>query len=103
MSLIDFDQKLKTLDGKELKMSGTDDTVDLKTVCVQALVGSTDADQNIKPEKKISYYTLAQAITKGGKVEIKAEDVADLKKLIGSNPIMNIVVVGQTYEMLEGK
>jgi len=103
MSLIDFDQKLKTLDGKELKMSGTDDTVDLKTVCIQSLVGSTDTDQTIKPEKKLSYYVLAQAINKGGKVEVKAEDVADLKRLIGNNPIMNIVVVGQTYAMLEGK
>jgi len=103
MSLIDFDQKLKTLDGEELKMSGTDQSVDLKTVCIQSLVGSTDNDQTIKPEKKIAYYTLAQKINEGGKKEIKSEDISDLKKLIGSNPVMNIVVVGQVYEMLEGK
>jgi hypothetical protein len=103
MSIINFDQVLETLDGKELKMSGTDMSVDLRTVCIQSLIGSTDTDQTIKPEKKLSYYTLAQAINKGGKVEVKAEDIADLKRLIGSNPMMNIIVVGQVYEMLEGK
>ncbi len=103
MSIIDFSQKLKTLDGKDLKISETDVAVDLKTVCIQALIGSTDNDQTIKPEKKIAYYTLAQKINEGGKVDIKSEDIADLKKLIGNNPIMNIVVVGQVYLMLEGK
>lgn len=101
--LVNFDQKLKTLDGDDLKMSGTDKSVDLKTVCVQSLVASTDNDQTIKPEVKLEYYTLAQKINKGGKVEITLEHGATLKKLIGNNPIMNIVVVGQVYQMLEGK
>ena len=100
---VNFDQKLKTLDGDDLKMSGTELTVDLKTVCVQSLISSTDNDKTIKPEVKLDYYELAQKINTGGKVDIKIEDAATLKKLIGSNPMMNIVVVGQVYQMLEGK
>ena len=100
---INFDQKLKTLDGEDLKMQGTNEAVDLKTVCLQSLISSTDNDQTIKPEKKLTYYKLAQKINDGGKVDIKVEDIADLKKLIGNNPMMNIIVVGQVYLMLEGK
>jgi len=107
---INFNQALKTLDGKDLKMQAMDENnkpieavVDLKTICVQALVASTDNDQALAPTKKIEYYELAKTINKGGEVDVEVKELGILKDLIQNNPRMNIIVVGQSFAMLEGK
>lgn len=100
---IDFDQKLKTLDGKDLKIANTEETVDLKTICIQALVNATEGQQPLSADDKIKYYNLALKIFQGGKIDLEVNDIATIKKLIGESRAMNIIVVGQSYLMLEGK
>lgn len=97
---IDFGQKLKDLDGVEMKDGkGVDYT--LSKVCVEALLSQGDPQAKIGGPEKMKRYSLAQKIHNGkNPIRVDAEDITLLKKLIGE--IFLPLAVGQAYEMLEG-
>ena len=111
---VDFSPELKNLDGETLKERLPVDVpldgkvtkwefklVTLKYLSVNALLG-IDNEEKIDGNEKLDRYRLAMKINEAtGPIELKAEEIAKIKKLIakGSGPL----VVGQAYEMLEGE
>jgi hypothetical protein len=95
---IDFDSQLFNLDGSHLKdiTTGKERDALLKTVCVNALLGEDKEDSG---EEKLRRYRLGTRIYKGGVIEVTAEEVSLMKKLIGR--FFPPLVAGQSLEMLE--
>lgn len=102
--LIDFNQKLKTLDGKDLKETGSDKILTLRSACANALINvMVDMEgKNIPGEEKARRYNLATEIYKDTDKpkEMKMEILVELKALVGQ--AYNTIVVGQVHNMLEG-
>lgn len=71
----------------------------LGAVCISALMGVYQDEQSLSGEDKFKRYKLAERINAGGILEVSAEDIALLKKLIGKN--WSAAVVGPAYEALE--
>lgn len=95
---INFNQKLKTLEGKPLEDSLSNKVLTLKDVCVDALLAK-HGDENPTAIQKIERYQLANSIHSGKKKELTVEEVVLVKELVGS--AFNVIVVGQALEMLE--
>ena len=96
---VDFNAEIKTLDGEGIRDDkGT--LVTLKSICVQALIAAFQDEQDLAGVEKLKRYELAREINHGGEIQMSAENVVLLKKLIAKG--FNVLVVGQTYGMLEG-
>ena len=92
---INFEQVIKNIKGEQIK------DLTLKSVSVEALLATFD-DERALGEEKVKRYLLAiriQADPTG--VDLVVEDVAKIKQLIGKG--YGPLVVGQAWEMLEGK
>lgn len=103
---INFDLELKTLDGQPVVEPAptADDPqavrpVTARSIAVNALLGEYRDDRS-DGEEKLRRFSLARRINAGGDVEIKAEEVSLVKRLVGlAYPPL---AVGQVYELLEG-
>lgn len=100
MAKINLLNNILGLEGDVVKdADGTDFT--LKKVCVRSLLSQADGEKNIKPEDKLKRYQLAMKVNDaGGIIELKIEEVAELKKAIGR--IFSPLIMGRAYDMLEG-
>jgi len=104
---ISFDVFLKNFRGetvKHVKKEGEKEVVEdlsLKSACVEALMGVYQDEQALSGEDKIKRYALAEKIFLEGKVDLNAEDIALLKKLVAK--MFSPVVVGPAWRLLEGK
>jgi len=73
----------------------------LCSICVDALMGLGPDEKNLGGEEKARRYALGMKIHKAdGPLEIKAEHVVLIKKLIGAAHAP--LIVGQVFEMLDG-
>jgi hypothetical protein len=90
--IIDFETKLKQIDGTEL-----DGTV--RELAVQALLATYPNEGEIGGDEKEKRYLLAVAIN-GGHNEITPEQASLLKRLIGI--AYQPLFVGQAYAVLNG-
>ena len=116
--MIDFNYKFVDLDGKNIpsgppEMERDDDgkmvekkfpPFTLRKACIDVLVmqerGDGGRPKEISAEEKVKRYMLAQKIYKStGLVDLQAEEIALLKKLIGR--IYPPITVGQSYEILD--
>ena len=98
------EQKLFNLDGTVAKtiMDNKEVELTLKTICVQAVINSADnAKEPMSVQKKLEYYDLATKINKGGTIDLTQEEIVSIKERVGETP--NILIVGQCYQLLEGK
>jgi hypothetical protein len=99
-----FDFVFKNLNGTELKDGdsaaiGIDASLSLKSVSVNSLMATFEADKNLSGDEKLKRYLLAVKINAGSEVDLTAEEITLLKVLIGrSYPPL---VVGQAYLYLE--
>lgn len=91
---IDLNQPLYELNGNEVK------DFDLKKACVDCLMLS-DPEEKVDGQTKLERYTLGLVINKGGEVDLTAEQITKLKERVGK--YANTIIVGQVYELLEGK
>ena len=95
---------LKTLDGKALREaheSGERDVL-LSRLAVNALLMTYEDERSLSGEDKVKRFKLAQQINDAdGDVEVTAEQVSLLKSLIAK--AYTPLVVGQSYEILEGE
>lgn len=101
---VNFDQELRFLNGKKLRIKeGEKETIlTLKMVCIEALLQSDPTDQEARaPGKAMAAYNLAMVINKGGEQEVSSEDVTMLKGRIEKQYAP--LVTGQAWDMLEGK
>jgi hypothetical protein len=94
---IDFSAVIKDLDGEAVKDGDKDAT--LGRVACSALLASYAAEQNLAAEDKVRRFRLAETAAKGGEQEIKVEDVALIKQLIGK--MFAPLIVARAYDLIE--
>lgn len=90
-----LDTVITNLDGSPIKGPGGDQ-ITFKTVCVACLVQAQDTGS----DEKYACFKLAVKIeSTKEEVELTAEEVTRLKRLIGAS--MPVVIVGRMYEQLD--
>ena len=94
---IDFSAVIKDLDGDAVKDGETDAT--LGRVASTALLASYADEQNLPAEDKVKRFRLAEIAAKGGEREVKVEDVALIKTLIGK--AFAPLIVGRAFDIIE--
>ena len=96
---LNIDQVLSGLDGAPLTADG-DQPLTLKVVVANALLQPQQEDPQVQG---LAYrlYTLAQTIHAGEQVELEAADIDLIKKRL--ERVYPPIVVGQSWNMLEGK
>lgn len=104
---VNLGKVLQGLDGKELhvqevkdgKVIDTDRKLTLRVVCTEALM-LNNPQAMVTGEEKFKRYQLATKINLADdEVELKAEDIAKLKTLIGES--YGTLVVGRAYDLLD--
>ena len=103
---IDFNQILLDMECSPIKEG--DKTVTLKRVATNALLTPFDDEKNLSGEEKVKRFNLASKIQAGDTdpyttnsaiVDLKTEEIAEIKKMIGK--AYTVLVVGQAWQMLE--
>ena len=92
---INFSQQLKNLKGEEIK------DLTLKVVSTEALLATFDDERALSGEEKAKRYLLATRVYANEELDLTVEEIAKLKQLIGKG--YGPLIVGQAWEMLEGK
>lgn len=94
------DQVVKQISGETMKRDGNDLT--LKDVILDGLLGVTEASQKMDSTEKIRRSTLAEMIYRCEEVDLPAEDVALIKKVI-NEVFPQPWIVHSAYNMIEPK
>jgi len=94
---IDFSAAIKDFDGDAVKDGDKEAT--LGRVACTALLASYADEQNLAAEDKVKRFRLAEIAAKGGEREVKVEDVALIKQLIGK--AFAPLVVARAYDIIE--
>lgn len=97
MMKLDMTQQLVGLDGQGLEANG--EPITLRRVCCQALTAVFPDEQNLEGEAKVKRYELARRIYGDDAVELPAEDVVMLKRLVAK--MYGPLIVGQAWRMLD--
>lgn len=99
--IINFEQLLKRIDGTDLELEGGKSGT-LKHFAIEALQFVWPDERDLDPNKKCARWLLATRIyANPSKIDLTVEEIAEIKKLIGK--AYGPLVVGQAWEMLEGK
>jgi hypothetical protein len=93
---IDFSAAIKDLDGEAVKDGEKDAT--LGRVACTALLASYADEQNLAAEDKVKRFRLAEVAARGGEQEMKVDDVALVKTLIGK--AFAPLIVGRAYDII---
>ncbi len=98
---INIHAPFKNLDGTI--MTNNDKELQLKDVLVESLLAAFKDEETLTGEEKAKRYQLAMSVyntngEEGLNFDMKVEDVAMVKKLIGKAYLP--LIVGQAYEML---
>lgn len=98
---IDFLQQIKTLEGEAIPNpdSKSGEILNLKAVCINALLTVDRESEQESGEKKYERYLLAQKIYEGKLQEFKVEEIALIKKLVGKLYVP--LIVGRAFEILD--
>ncbi len=100
---INFSQVLTTLKGED--MFDVEQEKGVEPVKLTLEMISTAALMSVLPQKEVSgkeklyRYKLAVRVSEGGVVDLKTEEIAKIKGLVGD--LYNPLIVGRTEEMLE--
>jgi len=99
---IDFGQKIKNIDGTIAKEGGKEEDKDMTLgfICANALLANIP-NENPSGLDKFKRWELAKKVIGNETVEVTAEDISMMKELVGK--AFGVIVVGQTYQMLEKK
>ena len=102
---IDFDKQLVNFEGEPLK-NEQEKPVTLRSICANALlaneVDSSGRPKEVSGEDKLKRYNLANKIHGStAPVEIKSEDIVEIKRMLAAN--YSTLIVGQVFKILEGK
>ena len=96
---INLDFKFKKLNGEWFHRPEDSEDLSLRTVCVEALLGNYQ-DERIEGAEKLLRYKLAMKIFHAGdEVELSAEEIVLVKKLIAK--MFSVLVTGQAWEYIE--
>jgi hypothetical protein len=94
---IDFSAVIKDLDGDPVKDGDEDAT--LGRIACTALLATYADERELPAEQKVKRFRLAEIAAKGGEREVKVEDVALIKQLIGK--AFAPLVVARAYDIIE--
>jgi hypothetical protein len=95
---IDFQQRLKAIDGSELVENGK--PVTLAAVAVNALLDVIPKQEEVTSEAKVQRWRIAQRIFAAEEpVDVTVEEVVIVKKLIGIGYAP--LIVGQAFDLIE--
>jgi hypothetical protein len=95
---VQLNQELLDVEGKSIS-SGKAPKLFLKDVCINAVLTPFQEDKEEDKWKKYELYKKLRDVK--GEVELKVEEVSMIKKAIGK--VNTTLVMGQAWEMLEGK
>jgi hypothetical protein len=97
---IDFDTPLHNESGEKISLGKGDEAkpATLAWVACQALL-STFPNESIDGEEKHRRFKLWQRLKDGGEIEVKAEEIVLLKRLIGMGATP--LICGQAWDILE--
>lgn len=98
MKIVLKDKVMKQINGETLKRDNKDLT--LKDVIMDGLLGVTEASQKMDSKEKIRRSTLAEMIYRCEEVDLPAEDVALIKKVI-NEVFPQPWIVHSAYNMIE--
>jgi len=98
---INFDATLHDEQGCVINLGSTEEpkSATLSWIACQALL-ATYPGESIGGEEKHRRFKMWQQLKDGGDIEIKIEDAALIKRLIGLGAIP--IICGQAYDLLEG-
>jgi len=94
--------EIEDMDGQPMPDSVGKDAKNftLAKCCVNALYAQFEDEKNLSGEEKIKRYNLAEKIYAAkDKIDVTAENIALLKKLIGK--AYGALIVGRAYELLD--
>jgi len=92
---------LVTLDG-EVILDQKNEPATVRGVAIEALFATFKDEENLSGEEKLKRWELASKIKiNPDPVELKVEEIALLKKLIGK--AYGALIVGQAWKVLEGE
>jgi hypothetical protein len=100
---INLETFLVTLNGEVLEEKIKDKVIPikLKSVCVNALLGMNEDDSRETGESKAARYKLALKLNEGGEQDLSTDEIVKIKGHIGKLYVP--LIVGQAYDLLEGK
>jgi hypothetical protein len=97
---VNFNQVLKSLDGKNILLDDKEE-FSFRKAAVGALLGSGGTDATLTGSKKAERYELALKVsTAEGVVDITAQEAEEIKKVVGETYAP--IVVGQVFRLLDG-
>lgn len=94
---IDFSSILTDIDGQA--MTDKDKPVTLKTVSQIALLAAFDDERGLSGDEKVKRFILAEKIGKKPICDLKAEEIAEIKKCIGKG--YPPIIVGRAWSLLD--
>lgn len=80
-------------------MNGAGGPLTLRSACVDALLGAYQDEVALPGEEKYRRFQLATKLSSSDEVDLTAEEITQLKKLVGK--AWSPLVVGRVYELLE--
>ena len=93
-------QTLSAIDGNPLQDHDNDKPIQLRTVCVNALLATLEEDRSQTGEGKLAAWTLAKRLQDEDEPDLKAEELALLKERVGK--CFSPAVVGPAFQVLDG-
>lgn len=95
---IDFSQVLNNIRGEPLQDPQTAGEFTLGKACIRALLSNIPTE-NATGQKKSERYALAELLLGGGEIDVKPEQVVEMKHVVGA--IWSPEIVGPAYRMLD--
>lgn len=98
---VNFGRELRTLAGESIKGFAGKEKLLLKDVSIEALLSSFDDERGLSGEEKCKRYVLSTRIYGNEELDVTAEEISTIKKLVGKG--FSPLIVGQAFQMLENQ
>ena len=105
-NMIDFTAQLRDLSGEGIIERTLDaknmermKPLTLGAVAANALLAQTEEDKSMTGEEKVRRYSLAMKVVTNAEAALKAEEVAEIKKVVAK--AYGPLVVGQAWKLLD--
>lgn len=98
---INVTQQFHEIDGTPATVGEEKNPFMLRKVLVESLLLTYNDEAHLPGEEKVKRYELAVKIQREDEPELKIEDIALVKKLVGK--AYAPIIVGQAWSMLEGQ
>lgn len=99
MAKVDMTQLIVDLDGKAVK-SPEGKELSLRALCENSLLGMSP-ESKLSGEEKAKRYALAMKVHGNDVVDLSAEEITKIKKVVGDS--YSPLAVGRAYELLDPK